>query len=297
MKIILVATNAHGKSHVFVSDSLKSLSLQEAFLYVDSGTLENLFLVRGIYGKYIRSAPNALEKDNLDNISVSAADIIRYANQTKHAQSTDAISNYTARYFASLAEEGGPFLKPVGDHKALIVDVKSTFIPHATIIAQAAKEFNIDKYLLGAILIDEIARMDPFEDILEFLGLKIIGRNVSVGVAQVKLETANSMIKKNLYRPNTDDKRLPFTGTLSNKDREHLYQYVIEPKHNIRFAAAYIRDLINVWEKKIDLSKRPEIVATLYAMGYGMPKVDPKANKRGEQITTEFYALAKKWLK
>lgn len=296
MKIILVATNACSKSQVFVSDSLKALSLQEAFLHADSGTLEDLFIVRGIYGKYLRSAPNALEKDNLDSISVSAIDIIRYANQTKHAQSTDAISNYTARYFASLAEEEGPFLKPVGDHKALIADVKSIFIPHATIIAQAAKEFDIDKYLLGAILIDEIARMNPFEDILELLGLTIIGRNVSVGVAQVKLETANSMIKKGLYHPNPDDKKLPFTGTLSNKDREHLYQYVIEPKYNIRFAAAFIRSVIDVWAKHIDLRERPEIIATLYSKGYGDPKPNPAASERGMQIIKEFYPLAKKWL-
>lgn len=296
MKITLVVTNARSKSQVFVSDSLKVLSLQEAFLHADSGTLEDFFVVRGSYGKYLRSAPNALEKDNLDNVSVSAADIIRYANQTKHAQSTDAISNYTARYFASLTEEGGPFLKPVGDHKALIADVKSALISQATIIAQAAKEFDIDKYLLGAILIDEIARMDPFEDIIEFLGLTIIGRNVSVGVAQVKLETANSMIKKDLYHPNQDDKKLPFMGTLSNKDREHLYQYVIEPKHNIRFAAAFIRSVIDVWAKHTDMREQPEIIATLYSKGYGDPKPNPVASERGTQIIKEFYPFAKKWL-
>lgn len=119
---------------------------------------------------------------------------------------------------------------------------------------------------------------------------------LDVGVGQVKLETANHMIKKDLYHPNPDDKKLPFTGMLSNKDREHLYQYVIEPKYNIRFAAAYIRDLINVWAKHIDLRKRPEIIATLYSKGYGDPKSNPAASERGAQIMKEFYPLAKKWL-
>lgn len=296
MRIILVATNARSKSQVFVSDSLKVLSLQEALLHADSGTLEDLFVVRGTYGKYLRSTPNASGKDNLDTLSVSAADIIQYANRTKHAQSTDTISNYTARYFASLTEKGGPFLKPVGDHKALIADVKNKLIPHAKIIAQAAKEFDIDPHLLGAILIDEIARLDPFEDILEFLGLKILGRNVSVGVAQVKLETANGLIKKGLYNPNPDDKKLPFAGTLSNKNREYLYRYVIEPKHNIRFAAAYIQSIIEVWSAHIDLAELPEIIATLYSKGYGDPKPNPTASERGAQIMKEFYPLAKKWL-
>lgn len=76
-----------------------------------------------------------------------------------------------------------------------------------------------------------------------------------------------------------------------------MYSYVVEPKHNIYFAAAYIRDIINVWAKKIDLSKHPEIVATLYPQGYGSPKPDPKSNERGDQIATEFYRLVKKWIK
>jgi hypothetical protein len=196
---------------------------------------------------------------------------------------------------ASLAEDK-PFIIPVGQKKVIIADIKSKFIPHISLIITVAKEFDVDRYLLGAILIDEIARMHPFEPIIDLLGVKIIGINVSVGVAQVKLETANSLIKMGLYNPNPDDKELPFSRALSNKNREYLYQYVIRPKHNIRFAAAYIRDLINVWTKKIDLSKRPEIVATLYAMGYGVPKINPQSNKRGDQIATEFYALAKKWL-
>lgn len=296
MKIILVATNARSKSQVFVSDSLKVLSLQEGLLQADSGTLEDIFVVRGAYGKYLRSTPNALEKDNLDTLSVSSADIIQYSNRTKHAQSTDAISNYTARYFASLIEKGGPFLKPVGDHKALIADVKIKLMLHAKIIAQAAKEFDIDPQLLGAILIDEIARFDPFEDILEFLGLKILGRNVSVGVAQVKLETANDLIKKGLYNPNPDDKKLPFVGTLSNNNREYLYQYVIKPKHNIRFAAAFIRGLINEWSKEIDIFNMPEILGTLYHRSYVKPHAHPTPNPRGGQIAEEFYPLAKNWL-
>src|SRR3989344_802599 len=289
MRIILVATNARSKSQVFVSDSLKVLSLQEALLHVDSGTLEDLFVVRSIYGTYLRSAPNASEKDNMDTLSVSAADIIRYANLTKHAQSTDTISNYTARYFASLTEKGGPFLKPVGDHKALIADVKSTFAPHATTIAQAAKAFDIDKYILGAIIVDEIARLNPFEGIIDLLGLKILGRNVSVGVAQVKIETANGLIKKGLYNPNPTDKNLPFKGALSNKNREYLYQYVIEPKYNIRFAAARIRGLINEWSKGIDISNMPEILGTLYHRSYVKPHAHPTPNPRGSQIAEEFY--------
>jgi len=49
------------------------------------------------------------------------------------------------------------------------------------------QEFKIDRYILGAILIDEIAHLTPFEPIVEKVGADIIGRNTSVGVAQIKI--------------------------------------------------------------------------------------------------------------
>ena len=295
MQIILVATDSKTKSVVFVSDTGQVFSLEKIVHLIHSKSLEGVYIVRGRYGEYIRSTPNNALEDNLDTLSVSGRDIISYANQTKHAVSTPPISAYLEHYLASLAE-GKPFIVPIGQKKVLVADIKSKFIPHISLIITTAKEFNVDRYLLGAILIDEIARLHPFEEILDLLGLKILGRNVSVGVAQVKLETANGLIKKGLYNPNPDDKELPFSRTLSNKNREHLYQYVIQPKHNIRFAAAFIQSLIEVWAIHIDITKRLEIIATLYSIGYGDPKMNPVASKAGAQIIEEFYPLAKKWL-
>jgi len=295
MKIILVATDSKAKSIVFVSDTGQVFSLEETKSLISDKTLEDVYIVRSKYGEYIRSSPNNITEDNVDVLSIYGREIISYINQTKHAASTPPISNYLERYLASL-EDGKPFIVPIGQNKVLVADIKSKFIPHISLITTAAKEFTVDRYLLGAILIDEIARLHPFEKILDLLGLKILGRNVSVGVAQVKLETANSLIKRGLYNPNPNDKELPFSGTLSNKNREHLYQYVIQPKHNIRFAAAFIRSLIEVWATHTDITKRPEIIATFYSIGYGNPKVNPVASKAGTQIIEEFYPLAKKWL-
>lgn len=71
---------------------------------------------------------------------------------------------------------------------------------------------------------------------------------------------------------------------------------MIQSKHNIYFAAANIRGLIDNWHPFTDLSKRTEILATLYHLPYKTPHGDPKANERGAQISTEFYKLAQKWL-
>lgn len=160
----------------------------------------------------------------------------------------------------------------------------------------AAKEFDIDPYLLGAILIDENVRMSPFEEIQDKFLLQLLGRNVSVGVAQVRLETANGLIKNELYNPNPDDAKLPFSGNLRKADREYLYEYVVQPKHNIRFATARIRGLIKEWSKYIDISGMPEILGTLYHRSYVVPHAHPDPNDRGTQIADEFYPLANKWL-
>ena len=76
----------------------------------------------------------------------------------------------------------------------------------------------------------------------------------------------------------------------------HLFNYLIQPKYNIFFASAFIRSLINEWSKKIDLTKRPEIIATLYHRGYVASHSDPGPDERGNQIAEEFHTLAKRWI-
>lgn len=296
MKVILVVTNPEGKNLVFASDSLEILSLQDMLHEVDSRAVKNLFVVESPFGKYIRSVPNTSEKDNLDRLSVSAADIIAYANRTRHFQSTDAVSLYVAQYIASFIDQGKPFIETVDGDKALVADVKDKITVHGNLIIQVANEYNIDPYLLGAIIIDEVVRLAPFEEILDLFLLDLIGRNVTVGIAQVRLETANNVIKKGLYNPNPKDKKLPFFGNLTKRDRQHLFTYVVQSKYNVHFSAAYIRSIINFWASKLDISNRPEILATLYGQGYGNPKTNPIPSKRGSQIANEFYSLAKKWL-
>lgn len=296
MKIILVATDTRAKSLVFVSDTLKVFSLKQVSDLIYSGVLKDVYVIRSQYGNYIRSVPNIVTRDNLDTLSVSGPNIISFVNQTSHAKSTLPISDYMKRYLASL-KEGEPFLTPVAQSKVLIADVKEKFTPHLSLISTVAKEFSIDKYLLGAIIIDELARIHPFEPVINKLEAKIVGLNVSVGITQVKIDTANQLIKNGLYNPNPRDKKLPFTGTLSNEDRRYLYDYVIQPKYNVRFAAAFIRNMIDDWIKYIDLSQKPEIVATLYHLPYRPPHPKPISDERGDQIALEFYKLAKKWLK
>lgn len=294
MGILFVVTDTKRKSLVFVTQKLEVFSLSEMIAAVGNGLFEKIYAITGTTGTYIRSAPDKTAKNNIDTLSVTGPHLVAIAQS--HAKSTPAISRYIEEYRRSLPE-GGPYIKPVGGFRIPRAVVKKVFQSHATTIKQATKEFGIDRNTLGAIIIDEIARTYPFETIYEKLKGGIAGRLVSVGVAQVSIDTANDLIRDGFYNPNPSDKKLPFARTLTNKARQYLYRYVVEPKHNIRFAAANLRFIIDTWMPFVDLSSRPEILGVLYSQGVGIPHAHPKSNERGEQIAHEFYQLANAWLK
>lgn len=296
MKIIMVITDTKRKNLVFVCDDLTVLSLKEAVTAAGSGDIEDAYPVERKTGAYIRTKRSVPKKDEFEYLSVTGRDLVRYV-QGNYAVSTPAISDYTRRYFASL-EEGLAYIQPVGHPKFLRVltaDVKNKLLSHREIIKRVAAKFSVDHNILGALLVDEIARLLPFEDALESLGARIVGMNVSVGVAQIQIETANDLIKKGIYNPNPHDKKLPFQQ-MTNADRSYLFTYLIQTEHNVSFAAAFMRYVIDFWAPYTDLSKRADIIGTLYHQGYGEPKANPKANERGAQIAEEFYPLAKRWL-
>ncbi len=58
-----------------------------------------------------------------------------------------------------------------------------------------------------------------------------------------------------------------------------------------------MRALIDGWRKFIDISKSPNIIATLYSLKGKTPHAHPEPNNRGLQIANEFYKLAKEWLR
>lgn len=123
MRIILIITNAHRRNIVFISDSLKALSLQETIREVSSGMVEDLFVVRGKHGTYVRSLPNTSKKDNLDAHSVSVADIIEHAQSIQHTHSTSTIGAYAGTIFES-GDSGCHFY---------VGEIRTTSLPRDTI--------------------------------------------------------------------------------------------------------------------------------------------------------------------
>jgi hypothetical protein len=296
MKIILVATGANGKKVVFVSDTLRAYPLDEAVRLAKEGKFESVYAVNGKHGAYLRTLPRVPKEEELEALAVSPRQLFGFANDAGTALSHLALNQYLQLYDRALRKkEGGAFIViniiAGVSHK----EAKEKLQSHRKIIADAAAMFTVDSYLLGAIIIDEIARYLPFENILEELALFRFSKNVSAGIAQVTMETARGLIRDGYYNPNPRDSKLS-PKNIGKTAREYLYEYVKQPRHNVFFAAAHMRAIVDHWKKFVDLNKRPEIIATLYSIGRGNPHRSPQASKRGLQIAGEFYQLARSWL-
>lgn len=294
MKIVLVATDSGGKNLVFVSDILEVYSLSEALRLVHNGELEDVYPVRGSAGLYLRTKPTVPKKEHLDHLSISSYKLFAAPDNLDHALAMPVFDTYWPIYKRALIEAGGPFIA-IKEHTVITKkQARDRLIPHKDLIFVAAKKFDVDPYLLGAIIIDEVARFAPFEIMTDPLGGLFLGANTSVGIAQVEIDTAHDLIVRGYYHPNPRDSRLS-PKNVQNISRQELYPYV--KKHSIAFAAARMRALTDEWKRFVDLSKGPEIIATLYHLERRKPHAHPRPNERGLQITQEFYLLAKDWLR
>lgn len=298
MKIILVATDAKGKNVVFVSDTLRAYSLDEAVRLAKGGELEGIYAVQKKNGTYLRSRRSVPTTEQLEYLSVYPRQFFAFADDLSSALSHKAFSRYLKLYESSLT------LKQ--ENAFIIVDVikgisqkeaKKKLQSHREFILEAARNFSVDPYLLGAIIIDELARLAPFEEIRDKLLLSYINKNVSDGIAQVKIETARGLIKSGYYNPDPDNTKLS-PEKVDTVSREDLYKYIELPKQSIFFAAARMRALADRWKKFVDLDTLPHITATLYHLPdeKKKPHANPKPNERGLRIAGEFYSLARIWL-
>lgn len=294
MKIVLVITDTKRKSLVFISNELDTYSLEKAVQLTHKGKIERVHTVQRDKYIYLRTNPKVPKNDEFDTISITIGNLLLYTQSTHLTGISPALKLFIELYRANLGKDR-QLIKPVGQPEVLLVIVRGKLQQHQKIIFDSAKKFDIDPYLVGAILIDEITRMLPFEKVIDIFGTQIIGRNTSLGIAQVKIDTANNIIKLGLYNPNPKDPKLPFRQ-LNRTTRTYLYTYLIQPKHNIFFAAAIIKDIINSWHPIAGNKLTLAVIATIYSQG-GKPHPNPAPNERGEQIADEFYNLAKKILK
>ncbi len=169
----------------------------------------------------------------------------------------------------------------------------------AALITRVGRETGVSPRLIAAVVVPEQIRFFTSErEVFKryFEPLKILGSlsQFSLGVSGIKQETARD-IEKYAADPNSafypgpgHAERLAYQAGV-DRDAE-LYKRLTDAKdhyYSYLYTAIYLKEIQMQWERAgHPISARPEIVATLFNIGFAAssPKADPKT--AGAPITT-----------
>ncbi len=176
------------------------------------------------------------------------------------------------------------------------------------IIERVSSETGVPSRLIAAVIIPEqirffTANREVFKRYFE--PLKILGSlsKFSLGVSGIKQNTAKA-IELNAQNPNSEfypgdsyatllaynnepdlDKEL--YNRLTN-EKDHYYSYL--------YTAIFIKEILAQWEKAgFDISNQPEIVATIFNLGFtnSKPKPDPQVGGATIEVGGADYSFGK----
>lgn len=146
----------------------------------------------------------------------------------------------------------------------------AVLLEHKNDIIEASRSFSISPRLLASIVFAEHSlNVKPGEEILDKV-LALSGYNASVGIAQIKVETARWMLAQ-LANPSSVfyDER-----SATNLRRNLSYNFegdISAPNTSLLFATAYVAMIVKLWSPLFaEVSFRDKstgIVATLYSLG------------------------------
>jgi len=192
MKINLVIEDKKGKNLLFITDTNQALTLDEAIVATRNKTLENTHVVNEGTGiGFIRSNPNETGEDNLDALTLSFHQLEELLKDYAIATTFPALQEYEKGRQENIKKEGTPIYID-GDAKKTKEQVFMHIEKYKSEILEASNKQNIDPKILTAILIDEYLRMGP-NDWFDWRAK--LGINTSVGIAQIKVETARNIIQ------------------------------------------------------------------------------------------------------
>ncbi|MFA6601607.1 MAG: hypothetical protein WCT02_01970 [Candidatus Paceibacterota bacterium] len=183
--------------------------------------------------------------------------------------------------------------------------LKSAILKDSETIDRAAKDAGIEPRLLVAILVPEQLRLfhserEIFKQIFE--PLQILGNQnqFSWGIMGLKKETAEEIEnhlkdkKSEYYLGLAHEDILDFeTADIGQErfqrltdDKDHYYNYL--------YAALYLAQIEHQWNAAgYDISNRPEILATLYNIGFvhSEPKANPSSGGSAIEIGGKTYSF------
>lgn len=184
--------------------------------------------------------------------------------------------------------------------------LKSAFIRDQEIIRQAAEDAGISpRILLGGVIGEQFrfftSSRETFKSYFEPLKILASMSKFSYGIGGLKPETV-AQIDRNLKNPDSvfylgpemedvieypegsDPEAVRFERITNTKDPYYTYLYV----------GLFMRQVSKQWQDAgYDISNRPEVLATLYNLGFNrsVPKPDPGAGGANITINGESYVF------
>lgn len=170
--------------------------------------------------------------------------------------------------------------------------MKEVFTRDQDVIKKAAKDAGISpRLILGGVIGEQFRffnnRRESFKSYFEPLKILASLSNTSFGIAGLKPKTVG-IIEENLKNKNS----VYYLGP----DIEHIVDYdegvdietermnritnAKDPYYSYLYVGLFMKQIISQWQKAgFDISDRPEILATLYNLGfyYSIPKENPEA--------------------
>ena len=168
----------------------------------------------------------------------------------------------------------------------------------SSIITKVSKETGIPPRILVAILVPEQMRLfhsnrPIFKSVFE--PLKVLGSQsqFSWGLFGIKDETARATeahlidTQSPFYLGKSFENALAFSSS-TDTDQERFSRIIDEHNHlySYRYAALYIAQIESQWQKAgYPINKKPEIIATLWNLGFEKSKPNKDAKSGGAVIT------------
>lgn len=184
--------------------------------------------------------------------------------------------------------------------------MKEVFIRDQEIINKAAKDAKISpRLLLGGVIGEQFRffnnRRESFKSYFEPLKILASLSNTSFGIAGLKPKTVG------IIEDNLKNKISPFylglemehvvdhkDGVDVETDRMDRITNSKDPYYSYLYVGLYMKQIIAQWQKAgFDISSRPEVLGTLYNLGfyYSVPKENPEAGGSVININGEDYTF------
>lgn len=166
------------------------------------------------------------------------------------------------------------------------------------VIARVSAETGVSARLLAAIVVPEQLRFFTSErEVYKryFEPLKILASlsQFSLGVSGIKQETAQAIERHAVdvnspFYPGEKYGKLLTYENLEGRD-EALYNRLTDPKdhyYSYLYTAVYVREIEEQWKKAgYDISNNPDVIATLFNLGFGASKPNAFPSAGGAAIS------------